>query len=247
MVNMIKRPPINCLERKKILGTKIKAIRKSKKLTQPAFGIMINNGQLIDKKTVYEWEKGTYLPKPERLSRIADLGNMSIEELVCGSVEEYIFGIILYGDSIVLDGITFPNKNLSQHLYQQFPPVHPDLDKWLNRYSKLEPETQEFIANKTCNKVKNEKISLFNILKIEKLFINAIVEEFDNNILFLTSSIEEQLKIMVDEWLPSQLEDMTYPKEAVREIFDNINKLEQTISSIGKKYTKKKMKGGDTI
>lgn len=46
---MIKRPPINYLERKKILGTKIKAIRKSKKLTQPAFGLMINNGQLIDK------------------------------------------------------------------------------------------------------------------------------------------------------------------------------------------------------
>lgn len=44
---------------------------------------------------------------------------------------------------------------------------------------------------------------------------------------------------MVDEWLPSQLEDMAYPEEAVTEIFDNINKLEQTISSIGKKYTKK--------
>ena len=44
---------------------------------------------------------------------------------------------------------------------------------------------------------------------------------------------------MVDELLPIQLEDMAYPEEAVREIFDNINKLEQTISSIGKKYTKK--------
>ena len=99
---------------------------------------------------------------------------------------------------------------------------------------------QEFIANKTCNKVKNEKISLFNILKIEELFINAIVEEFDNNILFLTSSIEELLERMVDEWLPIQLKDMSYPEEAVREITDNINKLEQTISSIGKKYTKKK-------
>ena len=239
MVNMIKRPPINYLERKKILGTKIKAIRKSKKLTQPAFGLMINNGQLIDKKTIYEWEKGTYLPIPERLSRIADLGNMSIEELVCGSVEEYIFGIILYGDSIVLDGITFPDKNLFQHLRQQFPPVHSNLDTWLDRYSKLEPETQEFIANKTCNKVKIEKISLFNILKIEELFINAIIEEFDNNILLLTSSIEEQLEEMIDEGIHSQVEDMNYPEEAVNEIIDNINKLKQTISSIGKKYTKK--------
>ncbi|BDP79848.1 hypothetical protein EfmAA290_05240 [Enterococcus faecium] len=132
---MIKRPPINYLERKKILGTKIKAIRKSKKLTQPAFGLMINNGQLIDKKTIYEWEKGTYLPIPERLSRIADLGNMSIEELVCGNVEEYILGIILYRDSICQDGITFPDKNLFQHLRQQFPPVHSNLDTWLDRYS----------------------------------------------------------------------------------------------------------------
>ena len=66
-------------------------------------------------------------------------------------------------------------------------------------------------------KVKNEKISLFNILKIEELFINAIVEEFDNNILFHTSSIEELLERMVDEWLPIQLKDMSYPEEAVRE------------------------------
>lgn len=239
MVNMIKRSPINYLERKKILGTKIKAIRKSKKLTQPAFGLMINNGQLIDKKTIYEWEKGTYLPIPERLSRIADLGNISIEELVCGRVEEYILGIILYRDSIVLDGITFPDKNLFQHLRQQFPPVHSNLDTWLDMYFKLEPEMQEFIANKTCNKVKNEKISLFNILKIEELFINAIIEEFDNNILLLTNSIEEQLEKIVKEGILDQEEDMNYPEEAVKEIIDNINKLEQTISSIGKKYTKK--------
>lgn len=51
---------------------------------------------------------------------------------------------------------------------------------------------------------------------------------------------------MVDEWLPIQLKDMSYPEEAVREITDNINKLEQTISSIGKN-TLRKMKGGDTI
>ncbi|WP_368549616.1 XRE family transcriptional regulator, partial [Enterococcus faecalis] len=154
-------------------------------------------------------------------------------------VEEYILGIILYGDSIVLDGITFPDKNLFQHLRQQFPPVHSNLDTWLDRYSKLEPEMQEFIANKTCNKVKIEKISLFNILKIEELFINAIIEEFDNNILLLTSSIEEQLEEMIDEGIHSQVEDMNYPEEAVNEIIDNINKLKQTISSIGKKYTKK--------
>lgn len=99
---------------------------------------------------------------------------------------------------------------------------------------------QEFIANKTCNKVKIEKISLFNILKIEELFINAIIEEFDNNILLLTSSIEELLEKMVKEGIHSQVEDMNYPEEAVKEIIDNINKLKQTISSIGKKYTKKK-------
>ncbi|MCT9925331.1 XRE family transcriptional regulator, partial [Enterococcus faecalis] len=126
-----------------------------------------------------------------------------------------------------------------QHLRQQFPPVHSNLDTWLDRYSKLEPEMQEFIANKTCNKVKNEKFSLFNILKIEELFINAIIEEFDNNILLLTSSIEEQLEEMIDEGIHSQVEDMNYPEEAVNEIIDNINKLKQTISSIGKKYTKK--------
>lgn len=64
--------------------------------------------------------EGNLFTNTRAIIPIADLGNMSIEELVCGNVEEYILGIILYRDSIVLDGITFPDKNLFQHLRQQF-------------------------------------------------------------------------------------------------------------------------------
>ncbi len=57
--------------------------------------------------------EGNLFTNTRAIIRIADLGNMSIEELVCGNVEEYILGIILYRDSIVLDGITFPDKTCS--------------------------------------------------------------------------------------------------------------------------------------
>ena len=72
-------------------------------------------------------------------------------------VEEYILGIILYRDSIVLDGITFPDKTCSS-IFVNSSHQYTNLDTWLDRYSKLEPEMQEFIANKTCNKVKMKKL-----------------------------------------------------------------------------------------
>ncbi|MBL1229339.1 helix-turn-helix transcriptional regulator [Enterococcus sp. BWB1-3] len=241
---MKQRPPVNSIERKKRVGAKIKSIRKQLKLTQPEFGLLVNDNKPIDKKTVYEWEKGIHLPKLERLSEIANLGNITIQELVYGDSKEYIYGIILYRDSVIQEELNFSDIDLAQHLNTKFPPPRPDYTDWLNRYFKLDLISQENIARNTFDFIKSNDISISNITEIKKAFIQSIVQEFNDDILLLTNKIEENLDVMLSEWLPSQLEDTAYPKEALDEIFESISGFRQSISTIGQKY--KKNKGGVT-
>ncbi|MBL1227927.1 helix-turn-helix transcriptional regulator [Enterococcus sp. BWB1-3] len=237
---MKQRPPINSLEHKKRVGTRIKSIRKQLKLTQPEFGRLVNNNKPIDKKTIYEWEKGVHLPKSERLSKIANLGNVTVQDLIYGNIEEYIFGIILYRDEVILKDLTFSDMNLFQHLYSQYPPIRPDLISWIDSYFKLDSTAQESITINTLKSIENEKTTFPDIFEIENFFIQAIIQECEDNILFLTANIDEQIELMRNEWLPSQLENTSYPQEAITEIFDNISNFKQAISAIGQKYKERK-------
>lgn len=60
------------------LGEKIKRIRKEKGLTMEEFGKRFNTS----KGTVNNWEKGRNLPNKANLKSIADLANISVEELL---------------------------------------------------------------------------------------------------------------------------------------------------------------------
>lgn len=84
------------------VGSRIKNIRLTKGVTADEFGYEI--GKKIDKETpkenapsqslVSRWERGVNLPNKERLKAIAELGDMSVNELLYGSVEDYRFSII---------------------------------------------------------------------------------------------------------------------------------------------------------
>lgn len=71
---------------KKSIGNRIKNIRKKLGINQTDFGNLIDDAH---KSVVSKWEKGQNLPNNERLKKIADLGNISIEELLYGSLDEY--------------------------------------------------------------------------------------------------------------------------------------------------------------
>lgn len=73
---------------KKALGLRIQQIRKEKGLTLEEFGELVLNA---GKSAVSKWEKGSSIPNNKRLKVIADLGNMSIESLMFGSLQNYIF------------------------------------------------------------------------------------------------------------------------------------------------------------
>ena len=69
--------------RYKSFGVRVKVIRKSLGLTMKEFGIRMGNPVASD-SIVSRWEKGKSFPNNERLKRIAEIGDISVEELLYG-------------------------------------------------------------------------------------------------------------------------------------------------------------------
>lgn len=69
---------------KKEVGKRIFSIRKNMNLTLEQFGLILQVG----KSNVSVWELGKSLPRRERLTDIAKLGKISVEELLYGKEKE---------------------------------------------------------------------------------------------------------------------------------------------------------------
>lgn len=65
------------------VGSRIKSIRQSKGLNQEEFGLQVENAH---KTLVSKWEKGQNLPNSQRLKRIAEIGGITLNELLYGKV-----------------------------------------------------------------------------------------------------------------------------------------------------------------
>lgn len=68
------------------IGNRIKSIRKNLGLTTEKFANYFDPP--ASKGTISKWENGHYLPNNERLKIIASLGNISVDELLYGTVDE---------------------------------------------------------------------------------------------------------------------------------------------------------------
>lgn len=74
------------------VGTRIREIRKSLGLSMAAFADRINrieHDQKAKSGTVSNWETGKNLPNNERLKIIADIGGISVVELLYGPLRSY--------------------------------------------------------------------------------------------------------------------------------------------------------------
>lgn len=65
---------------KKAVGQRIKLIRQTKGMTLEAFGKLFE----ASKGNVSLWERGSSLPSNERIKKISQVGNMSVDELLHG-------------------------------------------------------------------------------------------------------------------------------------------------------------------
>ena len=84
---------------KKLVGKRIQAIRLGKGLTLEEFGKLIGaskssiseweSGKYLPpaKSIISRWEKGAMLPNNSRLDKIAQLGNLTVNELLYGNNE----------------------------------------------------------------------------------------------------------------------------------------------------------------
>lgn len=94
------------------LGNRIKAIRKSKKMTLEEFGREIG---AVGKSNVSKWEKGYVIPTEDRLEKIAELAHISVYELIYGDTLNFIsdqIGAYLPNEYTFLDGL-FTHEHLS--------------------------------------------------------------------------------------------------------------------------------------
>ena len=71
---------------KKAVGLRIKAIRKANGDTLEQFGKPLN----ADKSLVSRWEKGQSIPNPERIKKIAESSNLTVNELLYGDYDTYL-------------------------------------------------------------------------------------------------------------------------------------------------------------
>lgn len=72
---------------KKEVGLRIKAIRQERGMNLEEFGKLFN----VSKSNVSHWESGNTLPNSERLKAIAKIGDMTVDELLYGKLEEQAF------------------------------------------------------------------------------------------------------------------------------------------------------------
>ena len=79
---------------KRNVGLRIRQIRNSLNLTLEEFGKIfssdINNKLNAGKSNVSTWERGDSLPNKQRLDIIAKKGNMTVNELLYGSIDEFL-------------------------------------------------------------------------------------------------------------------------------------------------------------
>lgn len=71
---------------KKAVGSRIKQIRTSKGYTLESFGKLFG----ASKSNVQKWETGFTLPNKERLASISKIADMTVNELLFGSIDEFI-------------------------------------------------------------------------------------------------------------------------------------------------------------
>lgn len=98
------------------IGARIRAIRLARGMTMEEFGEYFG----ARKGVINNWEKGRNLPNKRRIKAIADMANISVQELLYGIKEKVMYGIEWWNGEIYEDADmgVFPvlfSTNLAAH------------------------------------------------------------------------------------------------------------------------------------
>ena len=118
---------------KKAIGARIRNIRLNKGMTLEEFGSLFN----ASKSIVYRWENGTSIPNAERFKAISKIGDISIENLLYGTIKERISKILysFFENDNRLSNIDI--KSLTRSIYHSLPTTditNQDLEFFIKNY-----------------------------------------------------------------------------------------------------------------
>lgn len=231
--------PLTSSDRDKHRGQRIKKIRKELKLTQVDFGILVSKNKSMDRKTVYDWEIGKFCPNDESLKKIAKIGNISIEELLFGSFDSYILGLILNSDTLIQN--EFSSTDLSLYDYLKFSnrPVTASL------FKNLDIEKKKDISYKTLEICRKKKLTHYDTKQISDIFTDVVTNYTEGDISYLTFSILENLNLIETEWLPDQVKDNSsesnkFSDDGLIAISNAITHFRHELNIINNQYSKLK-------
>lgn len=136
---------------KKAVGSRIKQIRTNKGYTLESFGKLFG----ASKSNVQKWETGFTLPNKERLASISKIADLTVNELMYGSIDEFISN----NTDTLLEHVGFPFPKT----FKMF-----DIKNGIEIYIDFEREHNN--KEVTIN-------DLDYLIKIFSLYINDIIEE----------------------------------------------------------------------
>ncbi|MDT2780548.1 helix-turn-helix transcriptional regulator [Vagococcus fluvialis] len=217
-------------------GSRIKQIRTDNKLSQVNFGKDVTNNPNIDRKTVYDWERGKFCPNEYTLQKIAQIGDISVDELMYGSFEGYIKGLIINNDSLIENDISSKDLTISDYLKYTNRAVTARLFNQLNNIEKNK------LADNTIKRCNKLGLAYLDTIAIIKIIDDFLMEESIGDISILTQSILENLDIIETEWLMEQLQDnytdtKQFPVEGVNELYTAIQSFRDDLTKISDNYS----------
>lgn len=136
---------------KKAVGSRINQIRIRKGYTLEAFGKLFN----VSKSNVLKWEQGQSLPNKERLASISKIADLTVNELLYGSIDEYL-------------------ENNFQNLFKLTKIEDVEFDE-----KKIIDKILNSIANH--NQIQgNTKITINDLDSINRIYNSVVLTAYDN-------------------------------------------------------------------
>lgn len=174
------------------VGKRIKILRTKKGLTMEEFGELFE--PTASKSIVSRWEKGQSIPNNERLKRIAELGNLTVEYLLYGSLEEYTNNLL---DDFVeeLKASNTINNGVIPFIIREF-------ESRLSQKNIFAPKDIESI-DRIFKDLKNDTLEKWsNLENIENQILNFLSEDIGN-------FIEDYKKYLYDDYYKNDTHEIS--------------------------------------
>ena len=158
----------------KSIGLRIKQLRTAKGLTMEEFGKLFNPP--ANKSLVSKWENGKSLPNNERLKKITEIGNISMEYLLEGT-----FKLEPISDMSPELKKQYLDKMINQTKYEALDKLKDSLGNGVDSYQEARFLNEVFTFTENTKNYSNEvnKEIFYNATQILSI-LNRLNKEFKN-------------------------------------------------------------------